>query len=389
VLRVTRWRFEEAEELLRKALAIRERCFGSGSDEVARTLRILSHALARQGAHDEAVACARRALEIVQALFPGDHPEVATSHETLGAALAWSHRFSDAEPELRLAMEMNERLLGIEHTQTIHSMLTVAQFLMLGGRRAETVELTNRSLDAISRRFGPESVPMAMALRALADYGTFPERTLELYEQALAAMRLATNGSPEATVALKASVEQEAAMPAAGEEGRDRAIEIGRELERDFATLGERAEDGPRAERFQHIVVFATALAERSWARRDADRIESAALVAEADAVLSAVADATIEMPDGSRGWQRPLHGARAAVTIARAGATVRGEQTHGATNSAAMVRDLDAAAAQLDLAASDDTVGAAASSAVAFFGQRSVARWRERLEEARRGLDR
>src|SRR5262249_11604927 len=87
----------DAEPLLRRALAIGEKALGFDHPDVASILSNLADALQRARRFDEAEPLFRRALEIDEKSYPPDHPSIATKANNLAACLCHKNRFVEAE----------------------------------------------------------------------------------------------------------------------------------------------------------------------------------------------------------------------------------------------------------------------------------------------------
>jgi tetratricopeptide (TPR) repeat protein len=80
-------KYDEAELLYRRALAIREKVLGPDHPDVAASLNNLATLLDKQGKYDEAEPLYRRALAIRKKVLGPDHPDVAASLNNLAALL--------------------------------------------------------------------------------------------------------------------------------------------------------------------------------------------------------------------------------------------------------------------------------------------------------------
>jgi tetratricopeptide (TPR) repeat protein len=108
-------RFEEAEHLLRGALAIDEDALGSQHPSIARDLNNLAQLVQDTNRMAEAEPLMRRALTIDEEAFGKKHPEVATALNNLARLLQATNRLAQAEPLMRRAVEIIEVSLGPDH----------------------------------------------------------------------------------------------------------------------------------------------------------------------------------------------------------------------------------------------------------------------------------
>jgi tetratricopeptide (TPR) repeat protein len=89
---------KEAEEIVSKALVMRERAFGHEHTSIALTLNNLGLMYLAQGRYGEAEPILRRAIVIREKLQSYNHPDLVAPLTVLGAVLASQGRRSDAEP---------------------------------------------------------------------------------------------------------------------------------------------------------------------------------------------------------------------------------------------------------------------------------------------------
>lgn len=100
-------RYSEAEPLMRRALAINEKAFGSDHPTIAIRLNNLAQLLSDTNRLDEAEPLMRRALAIDEKAFGGDHPNVARCLNNLAQLLSDTNRLSEAEPLMRRALSIH------------------------------------------------------------------------------------------------------------------------------------------------------------------------------------------------------------------------------------------------------------------------------------------
>jgi tetratricopeptide (TPR) repeat protein len=91
-------RYAEAEPLIKRSLAIREKVLGSDHPDVARSLNNLADLYERQGRYAEAQPLFERALSIRGRAVGPDHPDTATSMNNLASFYQAEGRAADALP---------------------------------------------------------------------------------------------------------------------------------------------------------------------------------------------------------------------------------------------------------------------------------------------------
>ena len=105
-------RLGEAEQLLRRALAIAEAGIGLNHPYVATTLNNLAQLLQDANRLGEAEPLMRRALAIDEASDGPDHPNVARELSNLARLLEVTNRLGEAEPLYRRALAIDEATFG-------------------------------------------------------------------------------------------------------------------------------------------------------------------------------------------------------------------------------------------------------------------------------------
>ena len=98
ILHAEQGRYREAETLLRRILAIREKAFGANHLDLASSLNSLAMVLpGGQGRYEEAEPLHLRARMIWEATLGEEHPNVATSFSNLALLYNLSGRREEAE----------------------------------------------------------------------------------------------------------------------------------------------------------------------------------------------------------------------------------------------------------------------------------------------------
>ncbi len=147
---------EDAEPLLRRALAIDEVYFGAEHANVARDLNNLAQLLAGKGRPSDAEPLFRRALAIALQTSGEDHPNVALYLNNLGQVLATSGRAKEAEAMMRQALAVDERRLGPDHPSVARDSSNLAQLFFGFGRFADAERSMRRALEIDRRALGPK-----------------------------------------------------------------------------------------------------------------------------------------------------------------------------------------------------------------------------------------
>ena len=109
-------RYDEAEALHKRALAIREKALGAGARARGHhASRTWPSSTGLQGRFDEAEPLYLRALEILEKSLGAEHPEVAVSLNNLAELYRAQGRFDEAAPLYERALAVAEAALGPDH----------------------------------------------------------------------------------------------------------------------------------------------------------------------------------------------------------------------------------------------------------------------------------
>ena len=166
-------RLSEAEPLMRRALEIDEASYGPDHPNVARDLNNLAQLLQATDRLSEAEPLMRRALEIDEASFGSDHPDVARDLNNLALLLNATNRLSEAEPLMRRALTIDEASLGPDHPNVGRDLGNLGSLLQAGGKPDEGKKLLERALSIFEKRFDANHPHVQWAKRRLA---TFEEK---------------------------------------------------------------------------------------------------------------------------------------------------------------------------------------------------------------------
>lgn len=161
-------RFDEADEQLRQALALRRRLFGTDHAEIADTLNALGEVRYDRGDFDGAERLYDEALAMRERLFGRQNAAVATSLDNLGNVYQEHGDEAAAEAAYREALAIRRAKLGPDHNDVAASLNNVATILHDREEYDAAEELYMESL-AISRRALGENHPdVGISLNNLA-----------------------------------------------------------------------------------------------------------------------------------------------------------------------------------------------------------------------------
>ena len=160
--------FEEAEQLLRQALAMDEESYGTNHPVVANRLNNLAVLLVDTKRAAEAEHLMRRALGIDEANFGVDHPTVAIRLGNLAAILHDIGRSNEAEELMQRALAISETHLGSTHPDVAIRLSNLANLLCDTNRFAEAEPLARRALAIEETNYGNDHPNVAIRLNVLS-----------------------------------------------------------------------------------------------------------------------------------------------------------------------------------------------------------------------------
>ncbi|MFX0062161.1 MAG: tetratricopeptide repeat protein, partial [Candidatus Hermodarchaeota archaeon] len=147
-------RYEEAEPLHRRALAIAEQALGKDHSTTRTWLNNLVHLLGSMGRYEEAESYAQRALAITEQTLGKDHPDTGASLNNLAFLLGHMRHYEEAEPLYRRALAITEQALGKDHPDTGARLNNLASLLGDMGRYEEAEPLYRRALAIVQKTLG-------------------------------------------------------------------------------------------------------------------------------------------------------------------------------------------------------------------------------------------
>jgi tetratricopeptide (TPR) repeat protein len=182
--------YTEAENDLRRALALAEDRLGPSDLDTARALNQLGMLAKYTARFDEGRADYARALAIAEeGEGPGDPLLVADLYHNLGGLEHARQDFGAGEPFARRAVEIRARILGADHPDVAADRAALAALLDGQGKDAEAEALYLAAIRVLERTPGPPRVELAVSLNNLAAihqrHGRL-DRAEGLYRRALA-----------------------------------------------------------------------------------------------------------------------------------------------------------------------------------------------------------
>ncbi len=188
-------RLAEAEPLMRRALAIDEQSFGENHPNVAIRLNNLAALLKETNRLAEAESLMRRVVEILENPSSDPLPHYAGALNNLAQLLKATNRLAEAEPLMRRALAIDEQSFGKDHPDFARDLNNLAALLQATNRLAEAEPLMRRALAIDEQSFGKDHPDFArdlnnlasllLATNRLAEAEPLMRRALEIFEKSL------------------------------------------------------------------------------------------------------------------------------------------------------------------------------------------------------------
>jgi tetratricopeptide (TPR) repeat protein len=182
-------KYADAEELYKRALAIREKALGASHPNVAQTLNNLANLYDDQGKYADAESLHKRALAIREKALGARHPDVAESLNNLASVYRAQAKYADAEGLFKRAVAIYEKALGKDPPQVANSLIGLAAVYDKQGKYADAEGLFKRALAIKEKALGANHPDVALTLNNLAieykNQGRYADAEA-LYKRALA-----------------------------------------------------------------------------------------------------------------------------------------------------------------------------------------------------------
>jgi tetratricopeptide (TPR) repeat protein len=199
-------RLAEAEPLFRRVIEIDEKNNSPDDPDVAARVGNLALLLSDTNRVEEAEPLMRRALAIHQQTYGSDHPEVAVDLNNLAQLLQDTNRLAEAEPLYRRALAIFEKSLGSDHPQVATGLNNLAGLLRATNRLTEAEPLMRHALAIDKTSYGSDHPKVAIDLNNLAQLLQDTNRLAEaepLYRRAFAIFEASLGADHPKTVTVR------------------------------------------------------------------------------------------------------------------------------------------------------------------------------------------
>ena len=199
-------RYEEAEPLYQRALAMRTRLLGDEHPDVARSLNNLALLYKNQGRYGEAEPLYQDALAMRQRLLGEAHPDTGTSLKNLANLYILMGRYREAEPLYLTSLQIRQRLFGNGDLDVADSLYRLAGFYHSQENFEKSESFYRRALGIytkLSEEEDPYIAKILSDLGALYRSNRRNEKAVENYRKALEIAQHSLGNDNPFTVSLK------------------------------------------------------------------------------------------------------------------------------------------------------------------------------------------
>lgn len=164
-----RARFEEAESLFTRSIAIWEKFIDTNYPDLADSLNNLGLLYFEQGKYVEAEQFYQRALDIREKVFEPNHPSIANSLNNFAVLYSGQGKYAQAEEFFKKALVINEKALGSEHLEVASNVNNLASLYFDQGKYTEAEPLYQRALNIRENVLNPDHPHVANSLHNLGN----------------------------------------------------------------------------------------------------------------------------------------------------------------------------------------------------------------------------
>ena len=161
-------KYHQAESLYQRSLDIREKKLGSDHPKVASSLNNLATLYESQGKYHQAESLYQRSLDIWEKTLGKDHPSVATTLNSLALLYKSQGKYDQAEPLYQRSLEIRAKVLGNDHPDVGQSLNNLALLYDSQGKYHQAEPLYQRDLKITEKALGKDHPSVATTLNNLA-----------------------------------------------------------------------------------------------------------------------------------------------------------------------------------------------------------------------------
>jgi tetratricopeptide (TPR) repeat protein len=179
---------DRAEDLLTRALAVRQEALGPDHPDTLHSMYYLAETYMWRFRPNEALPIYEEALKLRKARLGPDHPDTLESMHGLAWAYAETGRLDESRSLSEEVLRLRKARLGPDHPDTLHSMWAVAGGYWTDGRLDEAIPRLEEVFELRKARLGPDHYWTLQSMWGLTCVYTEADRldeAIPLSEQAL------------------------------------------------------------------------------------------------------------------------------------------------------------------------------------------------------------
>jgi eukaryotic-like serine/threonine-protein kinase len=161
-------RYDEAEPLHQRALAMAEAIYGPHHPSLSVSLNNLVNVHGSRGDHEAAERLAKRALEVSEGALGPDHPNVAWALTNVALTYDAREMYDEAESLFGRALTVREAALGPKHPYVAHSLTNLGVIADYRFEHENALVLFERALAIRREAFGSDHPEVARSLGNIA-----------------------------------------------------------------------------------------------------------------------------------------------------------------------------------------------------------------------------
>lgn len=160
--------YTEAENAIKRALAIREKVQGPNGELVADSLNDLGMIYLTEGKTSEAKSLIERALGIRQKILKPDDEDIASSLQSMASVNHKEGKLKDSMAALKRALYIRKRALGAQHLDVATTYNSLGVQHQMAGQKGEAKICYEHARDIITKLYGDNHPAMADCLVGIA-----------------------------------------------------------------------------------------------------------------------------------------------------------------------------------------------------------------------------
>ena len=187
-LQASQGKYPEAEALLRRSLALKEKALGTDHPSYGASLHALAGVVSKQGKYPEAEALLRRSLALVEKALGTDHPSYGASLHALAGVVSKQGKYPEAEALLRRSLAIDEKALGTDHPSLYPTLTNLAGIMAQLGELDPALPLVERARSIAERTHGSvhPDVGQILSIQAQIQAAQAHPQALSTAQQAVA-----------------------------------------------------------------------------------------------------------------------------------------------------------------------------------------------------------